>query len=206
MLSALAKARGGLAPLGVRLLARPALHDYLLESFVPDPYVRRSLGAILRNTATPTVLKAGEITNVIPSVAEAHLDGRTLPGQTTQDLLREIQEVVDDEQITFELLQELPPVEAPIDSPLYEQLSRSIKAMDPQGEAMPFVTAGATDASIFCKLGMRFYGFEPVVLPERPKVAFGELFHARDERIPVDGFKKGLHALWNAVVGFCGQR
>jgi acetylornithine deacetylase/succinyl-diaminopimelate desuccinylase-like protein len=141
---------------------------------------------------------------VIPPVAEAELDGRTLPGQTTADLLRELAEVVDDEDVTFEVLRELAPVETTADTPLFAQLERSVRAMDPEGIAFPYVMPGFTDASAFSKLGTAYYGFAPILFPETPQVAFADLYHGHDERIPVSGFKKGLHALYDAVMGFCG--
>jgi acetylornithine deacetylase/succinyl-diaminopimelate desuccinylase-like protein len=52
------------------------------------------------------------------------------------------------------------------------------------------------------KLGTRFYGFTPVVFPEGE--SFHALMHSVDERIPIEGFKKGVQALWDVVVGFCG--
>ena len=38
------------------------------------------LGAVIRNTANPTMLGAGYKVNVIPTEATAHVDGRFLPG------------------------------------------------------------------------------------------------------------------------------
>ena len=40
----------------------------------------RIIGATLRNTANPTVLKAGYKVNVVPQTASAEVDGRFLPG------------------------------------------------------------------------------------------------------------------------------
>jgi hypothetical protein len=34
-------------------------------------------------------------------------------------------------------------------------------------------------------------------------VPFAELFHGRNERIPVEGFLWGLRALYRIVRGFC---
>ena len=40
--------------------------------------------------------------------------------------------------------------------------------------------------------------------PADAGVSFSELYHAHDERIPVSGFRWGLHALAEAVARFCG--
>ncbi len=49
--------------------------------------VSRIVNATLRNTANPTMLKAGYKANVIPSTAEATVDCRVLPG--SEDTFRE---------------------------------------------------------------------------------------------------------------------
>src|SRR5262249_1447254 len=54
----------------------------------------RSLAALLSNTASPTGLHAGSSPNVHPEIAECVVDGRTLPGQTRDDLLREVRAIV----------------------------------------------------------------------------------------------------------------
>ena len=70
----------------LRLLTRPELLSRVLR-LIPDLGTTRSLGALLSNTASPTVVRAGNKTNVIPGIAEVEIDGRTLPGQTEEDFL-----------------------------------------------------------------------------------------------------------------------
>ncbi|MGI5862442.1 MAG: M20/M25/M40 family metallo-hydrolase [Myxococcales bacterium] len=204
MLRAIGQELGSSARFLLSMVGRPSLTDFALENAVPEPALRRSLQAVLRNTATPTVLRAGEATNVLPSTAEARLDGRILPGQSTANLLCELKEIVNDADITFTVMKELSPVEAPIDSPLYERLAAAVKELDPQGAPIPFVGHSFTDASAFCRLGMRFYGFTPVRFPEKAGIDITELPHLANERIPIDGFKAGVRALFGVVAGFCG--
>jgi acetylornithine deacetylase/succinyl-diaminopimelate desuccinylase-like protein len=202
-LAAFGAARGFPASAALKLLTAPAFTDWALESLVADPAVRRVFNAILRNTASPTVLKAGGATNVIPEVAEAHVDGRILPGQTSAQFVRELRAVIEDDGIEVEILREIAPVEMPMDTPLYRLLEQTVKHMDPAGIAIPYTVPGFTDASAFAKLGTKFYGFAPIVFPPSPGVAFAELYHGRDERIPVAGFQRGVGALWGAVNAFC---
>ena len=54
----------------IKMLSSPALGPAML-SLIPDPSVRRAFRALLGNTASPTVLRAGNKTNVIPGFAEA---------------------------------------------------------------------------------------------------------------------------------------
>ena len=62
-----------------------------------DPEQAIALEALLRNTASPTVLSGGHKVNVIPSSASVLVDGRMLPGQTVDAFLAEVQRVVGDD-------------------------------------------------------------------------------------------------------------
>ena len=57
--------------------ATPENAEALVEEFGG---AARMIGAVIRNTANPTMLSAGYKVNVIPTEATAHVDGRFLPG------------------------------------------------------------------------------------------------------------------------------
>lgn len=200
-LQALAQAQPFLAKRLMPLLLKPALADALLAR-MPDKAVARNLNALLRDTVTPTVLRAGLKTNVIPSQAEAELDGRILPGQTAEGLLTELKALLGN-SVELELLHALEPVETPVETPMYEAISRAVREMDPEGLAVPYVTPGFTDAAAFARLGVTYYGFCPLYLPRESPVSFSDLFHGDNERIPVEGFKRGLSALYRTVYDWC---
>ncbi|MFO0694509.1 MAG: M20/M25/M40 family metallo-hydrolase [Polyangiales bacterium] len=173
-----------------------------LARFLPDPNVRRGLVSMLGNTASPTVLRAGGKTNVIPGLAEAEIDGRILPGQTEADFLRELREVLGHE-CELEVMHSLPPVvTTPKESELYSVLLSVMGDYEPDTPVVPYMLPGFTDAKAFTKLGARWYGFAPVKLP--PEMRFADLFHGHDERIPVDGLAWGTRVLGDVMVRFLG--
>ena len=53
-------------------------------------------GAMLRDTVTPTMLKAGYKSNVIPADASATFNARILPGRRAASLISDIHRIVDD--------------------------------------------------------------------------------------------------------------
>ena len=67
-------------------------YEYYDKSNRSTPISYAAGGLPVPNTCTPTVLQAGSKTNVIPSTAEVHLDCRKLPGQSVEDVIREIKE------------------------------------------------------------------------------------------------------------------
>ncbi|MGQ0508206.1 MAG: M20/M25/M40 family metallo-hydrolase [Myxococcaceae bacterium] len=200
-IKAMAREQPALARVMMPLLLHPLASDRLLRS-LPDRGVARAMSAILRNTVSPTVVRAGNKTNVIPSFAEAQLDGRTLPGQNADSLLKELRELVG-EDVKLEVMRSLDPVESSPDTLLFGTLAEAIRKMDPEGVAVPYIIPGFTDAEPFSKLGVTYYGFAPIRFPAEPRVAFSELYHSDNERIPLSGFSAGLDALYFAVRRFC---
>ncbi|MPY77163.1 MAG: M20/M25/M40 family metallo-hydrolase [Actinophytocola sp.] len=152
--------------------------------------IARVVGATLRDTATPTMLNAGYKANVIPSVAEATVDCRILPGRMAA-FNAELDEILGPD-IEREWL-ELPPVETTFDGALVDAMRTSLLAEDPDAHTLPYMLSGGTDAKAFDKLGIRSFGFCPLRLP--PDLDFAALFHGVDERVPVDALKFGTRVL-----------
>jgi acetylornithine deacetylase/succinyl-diaminopimelate desuccinylase-like protein len=182
----------------------PRLHNKRIANFVlrrvPDKGVAAALAAALSNTAVPTMLRAGNKVNVIPGEAEAYVDGRSLPGQTAADLIREIKDVIGHD-IAIDVERDMPPVEIDPQSPLWDTIVAALKKHDPEGVPVPYLAPGFTDAKSWSRLGTRCYGFVPLRFPD-DGVKFVDLFHGHDERIPVDGFKWGVNVLYDVVRAF----
>ena len=167
-----------------------------------DPALAEDVRALFSNTVTPTMLRAGDQINVIPDAAEVDLDGRTVPGQTTDDLVRELRRALGDE-VELETLWAMPPVvTSPVDSPLMDAIRAAIDVHDPGAVCVPAMIAGFTDAKAFTSLGARWYGFAPVRIPRG--MDYGAMYHGVDERIPVDGLRWGVRVLADVVERVAG--
>ncbi|RZS43684.1 acetylornithine deacetylase/succinyl-diaminopimelate desuccinylase-like protein [Herbihabitans rhizosphaerae] len=145
----------------------------------------------VRSSTTPTVLSAGNRVNVIPSVAHAHVDGRTLPG-SEDEFLSTVDSLLGP-KITREFLHRSPAVHAPIDSPWFDAMADALRANDSEAIVVPYCLGGGTDAKAFSRLGIQCYGFAPLRLP----VGFDyrAMAHGVDERVPVDGLRFGVEVL-----------
>ncbi|EON34521.1 hypothetical protein GTC6_02900 [Gordonia terrae C-6] len=142
----------------------------------------RIIGATLRDTANPTMLKAGYKANVIPQKAEAVIDCRVLPGRQAA-FEKEIDELIGP-NVRREWITHLDSYETTFDGDLVEAMNAAVLEHDPQGKTVPYMLSGGTDAKAFAKLGIRCFGFAPLRLP--PELDFAALFHGVDERVPVD--------------------
>jgi acetylornithine deacetylase/succinyl-diaminopimelate desuccinylase-like protein len=151
----------------------------------------RMLGATLRNTANPTMLQAGYKANVIPSTAEATIDCRFLPGHE-QELFDTIDSLIG-EHVSRETITGDIAVETAFDGEIVDAMAAAVKAEDPSGVLVPYPMSGGTDAKSFSLLGIRNFGFAPLLLP--PELDFTALFHGIDERVPVDALQFGVRVL-----------
>lgn len=186
----------------LRRLTVPQVASLILDYLVRDDAQRRSFGAMLSNTASPTVLRAGGKVNVIPARASVEIDGRTLPGQSDADFLRELREALGGDP-QLEILRSLPPVQASSQTPLFDRLSRTLERHDPSAHPLPYLIPGFTDAKAYARLGTACYGFSPVKFDPTHDVSFTRMYHGVDERVPVAGMHWGLRVLYEAVAGFC---
>jgi acetylornithine deacetylase/succinyl-diaminopimelate desuccinylase-like protein len=171
----------------------------LLEERVPDPVVRRSLDAMLRDTVTPNVIHVGKKVNVVPGHGEAEVDVRTLPGTDQATMLAMLQEEAGPE-VTVESVHTMPPVECDADGELVVLMEEALRAADPDGVPLPMMITPGTDAKAMGLLGIPTYGFAPLRLDA--DVPFLSLFHGNDERIPVSGLRFGLPVLHDVVSRF----
>ena len=185
------------------LLLRSATANMVIDKVLPDRATANVFNAILRNTVTPTVLRAGTKTNVIPGTAEAELDGRIALGSSASELLAELRALAGPD-VEFEVIKEAPPTETTPDSEAFRLLSDVVRDHDPEGIPIPYVIPGFTDAKSWSRLGTKCYGFSPVRFDPAHNVKFSELYHGDDERIPVEGFEFGLRMLFDAVCRIAG--
>ena len=194
--------------LGLGEVARLAPEDpagaaAALLAAVDDPVLRRSFDAMLRDTVTPTVLRAGNKVNVIPGRATAEVDVRTLPG-TDQDVLLEHLRAIAGPQVEVETLAALPPVVSPPDHELVELMQQALRRADPEATPLPMMITPGTDAKALAELGIPTYGFAPLRL--EPDVPFLSLFHGHDERVAVSALRFGLPVLHDVVSRFALRR
>jgi acetylornithine deacetylase/succinyl-diaminopimelate desuccinylase-like protein len=155
----------------------------------------RTTEPLLRNTVSPTIVRAGEKINVVPAQIEVELDGRALPGFGPDDLIGELQELVGTD-VELELVRHDPGPREP-DLELFEMLAGILRELDPGTTPVPLLQIGVTDARFFSRLGIQTYGFLPMRLPA--DLNFLALVHAADERVPAAAIDFGVEAISRAL-------
>jgi acetylornithine deacetylase/succinyl-diaminopimelate desuccinylase-like protein len=179
----------------LRGMLQPRLTDRLLDAAGERG---RLFDPLLHNTASATVLSAGEQVNVIPDELSVELDCRLLPGFAPEQVFAELRELSGVE-IEFEVLRH-DPVAAEPDMTLFDTLAGSLHELDPAAKPIPLLLPAVTDGRFFSRLGIQTYGFLPMQLPE--DMAFMELIHAADERLPAASVEFGTRAISSVLRRF----
>jgi acetylornithine deacetylase/succinyl-diaminopimelate desuccinylase-like protein len=155
------------------------------------------LDPMLHNTVNATVVRGGGKTNVIPSELQLELDGRLLPGQTADDLLRELRELASEDELELEVMSYEPGVDR-ADLSLMPLLSDVLTTAEPDAVPLPMVMPGVTDGRFFARLGIQTYGFLPMRLPA--EMRFTSLIHAADERVPAQEITWGTERICEVLT------
>jgi acetylornithine deacetylase/succinyl-diaminopimelate desuccinylase-like protein len=193
MIEIMADALGGEMAQGLRMALNPAVTDQVLDAMGTAGYL---FDTMLHNTVSPTILHGSSKINVIPSEVSVQLDGRILPGQTPDDLIRELHDLVGDE-VEFEILRHDPGPSEP-DMGWFKTLGDILLQHDSEGVPVPMLIGGVTDARFFSRVGIQTYGYLPMNLP--PDFDFSSTIHAADERIPVEAVAFGAEAIYKALL------
>jgi acetylornithine deacetylase/succinyl-diaminopimelate desuccinylase-like protein len=150
-------------------------------------------------TFAPTVIHGGTKTNVIPDQVEIQVDIRTLPGETEDDVHHHLREALGDLYVTVDIEgNDDPSTASPIDTPLWDTLSRVSGRLVGGSALVPFVMVGGTDNRFFRRAGSVGYGFG--LFSQRLTFEdYATMFHGNDERIDQESLALTT-ALWEEVA------
>ena len=151
-----------------------------------------------KTTFVPTVTAAGVKINVVPDHAEVYVDCRCVPGGLDAGL-DAIRSALEDDMIC-DVVTTMPGVAAPFQGALADACQAAVDAVDPGAHVVPWALPAGTDAQRLAALGIRGYGFMPLVLP--PGFDYLSLFHAVDERVPIEALVRGSEMFRTLVTTY----
>ena len=167
---------------------------------VLSPY---EIQALMRDTISLTMLNSGVKVNVVPTVAEAGLDCRLLPGTDAGAFMKRLRDLLGPGDFTIEYLQrpdEAPP--SPTSGEAWDAIKRVVASDFKDSRVVPWMTTGGTDSRFIRDKGVPAYGFVPVILGE------GEMsrFHGDDERLSVENLNRGIKATYDLTIDLCAAQ
>jgi acetylornithine deacetylase/succinyl-diaminopimelate desuccinylase-like protein len=156
--------------------------------------------AIQRSTIALTWFRSGvgdpPKINVIPSVAEAGLDCRVLPGTTKDQWIAEVKRRLGDPAVAVELINESDdPIVTSSDAPLFRHLEAAIKRRHSDAIVTPMLIPYGTDSNAFRPKGVKSFGLFPAILSGDTVASM----HGDAERVPLDGVREAAEILFEAL-------
>ena len=134
--------------------------------------------------------------NVIPSVAEAGLDCRVVPGITRDAWIADVKRRLGDPSLNVELISESDdPVVSSRDTALYRNLESAIKRLHPDAVVTPILVPYGTDSNAFRPKGVKSYGIFPAILSAETVASM----HGDAERVPLTGVREAAQVYFEAL-------
>ena len=182
-----------------RALLDPGRTDEVLDGMTDlDSSERRTLDALLHNTANVTGIRGGDKENVVPEEVSATLDCRLVPGQGPEDVMAELVDLAGVEP-EFEIIR-FDPGPPAADMGLFDHFAEVLESET--GETViPMLMTGATDGRHLAAVDVQSYGFTPMQLGDLP---FLDLVHSGNERIPADTVSWGVDRVYEAITEYEG--
>jgi len=171
-----------------------------MKSRVGEFAANKFNNAIQHSTISLTSLRSGvgdpPRVNVIPSVAEATIDCRLLPGTSKDQWMAELRRRLADPEIEIETAYEgEDPIVTPQDSTFYRALESAVKQRYPNAIVTPMAVPYGTDSNSFRPRGVKSYGFTPVIVPAAAVMSM----HGDAEYLPVDAVGPAIQILFEAL-------
>lgn len=156
-------------------------------------------GLNAHTTTAPTIIDGGVKNNVIPTVAEATINFRILPGETIESVQAHIEQIVSD-KVQVEPVGFLtnPPAVSSAASEAYRIVEKTIRSLHPETVVVPGLLGGATDSRYFIEISDEVYRFYPMrISPETM-----ERFHGIDEKISKENYKEIIEFSYQLIKNF----
>ncbi|KAF0112188.1 MAG: carboxypeptidase PM20D1 [Chloroflexi bacterium] len=154
--------------------------------------------ATIRTTTAPTLFHSGVKDNVLPSVAEAVVNFRLLPGETIAEVCEHIRSIINDDRVTFEPMDqkawEASPL-SPVDCKAYQHISSVVREIFPGSAVAPYIMLGGTDSRNFCDVSDNVYRFTPIVVKEEDL----NRVHGVNERLEIDALYKMVDTFYRLI-------
>jgi acetylornithine deacetylase/succinyl-diaminopimelate desuccinylase-like protein len=154
--------------------------------------------AELRTTCVATLISGGHAENALPQRATSTVQCRMMPGDTAENVQRQIVAALNDPKIEVSL--DVAPIEAP-DSPLTPAVTAKFETLvhqfAPGVPVIPTMATGFSDGRQFRNAGMPTYALNGVWTEAGENRA-----HGRDERIIAASFDQSVEFTYRLVKAF----
>ena len=157
-----------------------------------------AFAAVTRDTISNTGATSGIKHNVIPADAEATLDCRLLPGESYDDFIKGMRNVIDDEKVNVEVVFGSMGPSSSFETEMVGVIEDVVREQVEGALVIPSTCVGFTDSRVLRRHGVHAYGFVPTLMDA--SLASG--VHGHNERTPIEGLNTGIQILFEVVRRF----
>jgi acetylornithine deacetylase/succinyl-diaminopimelate desuccinylase-like protein len=163
--------------------------------------------SMLRTSISPTMIKGGFRTNVIPSEAEATLDVRALPDEDLAAFVEQVQKLANEpgvEVVRAARVSRVPAPPSSITSEMFRALETVQKRVYPGAMTIPTMSTGASDKVYLQAKGVNSYGIGPLMDEEDGPLGFGA--HADQERLREKEIYRFTRFNWEVIQEIAAKK
>lgn len=155
--------------------------------------------AMVRTTVAPTILEAGIKDNVLPTEASLVANFRLIPGDTVENIITHLNEVIQDKRIHIDFVskgfENNPSPISPVDSNAFKCLQTTIGQVAPERLIAPLLLVAGTDCKHFEDLSKNIYRLNPIAM----KKSDIPRFHGINERIAVKDYEAAIQFFYQLI-------
>lgn len=174
-------------------------NQWLFNSVILKIYEAKSTSnAQIRTTSAPTILTAGVKDNMIPTHAEAVVNFRILPEESSADVLNYLSALIDDKRVVLtpivESLNEPAPV-SPTEAFGFKTIFTTLRQVYPEAIVAPTMMLGSSDSKYFKEVSKNIYKFAPIIVNSEDM----ERIHGLNERNRIENFTRGISFYYQLI-------
>jgi acetylornithine deacetylase/succinyl-diaminopimelate desuccinylase-like protein len=156
--------------------------------------------AQLRTTCVATRLEGGHADNALPQQARAMVNCRIVPGQTPDEVQKQLEKVIGDAKLTITApVRDTPSEPSTINPELQAAIDKLTQKFWPGIPVIPTMIAGATDGRFLRNVGIPTFGHSGLASD-----IFDVRAHGKDERVSVAAVFDGEQYLYELVKTLSG--
>ncbi len=160
-------------------------NQWLFGRFLQKEFDKNEVtNSLFHTTIVPTIINGGIKDNVIPAVATAIVNARSLPGDTQEDVIAFMKKMIDDDRVKIEPFKwntEASKI-ADVSGVAYKKIESICYKVMPDVIPVPYILMGGTDSYYFDEVSDGVIKFAVSI--------DGKGYHGIDERLPVADFKR----------------
>ncbi|WP_169543246.1 M20 family peptidase [Sneathiella aquimaris] len=159
---------------------------WLLDPVLVDQLAKgKTTNAMVRTTTAATIINGGTKDNVLPSTARATVNFRLLPGDTIEDIVDHVNNVVDDPDVTAKIMQGNNPSKvSSSDSNSFRMIEKTVREVLPDVLVSPGLMLAGSDTKHYEPFSENSYRFIPMRFGPEDIARV----HGTNERIHIDNY------------------